>query len=197
MRAGKKVVYWDTSVFFAWLKDEPWDADIVDGIEATVRQVHNNQVVLITSVVTDTEVLRSRMSAKALAKWEAVFQRRNVKMIAHDLRVGRKSSQIRDCFFQEGIKVATPDSIHLATAIIYEADELQALDGAGPTKKASDMIRLNGHNCVDGLKIVTPATVTKQMSLLRGVTPEKKKDATKEAKPESNSKEKDGNEASG
>ena len=50
MRAGKKVVYWDTSIFFAWLKDEPWDADIVDGIEATVRQVHNNQVILITSI---------------------------------------------------------------------------------------------------------------------------------------------------
>jgi predicted nucleic acid-binding protein len=179
MRAGKKVIYWDTSVFFAWLKDEPWEAEIVDGIEATVRQVHSNQVILITSVVTDTEVLRSRMLPAALAKWEAVFKRRNVKMIAHDLRVGRKSSQIRDCFFQEGIKVATPDSIHLATAILYEADELQTLDGAGPTKKASDMIRLNGHACVDGLKIVTPATTNKQMSLLSGIPPEEKKDATK------------------
>jgi len=187
MRVGKKVVYWDTSVFFAWLKDEPWDADIVEGIEATVRQIHNNQVILITSVVTDTEVLRSRMSADALAKWEAVFKRRNVKMIAHDLRVGRKSSQIRDCFFQQSIKVETPDSIHLATAIIYEADELQTLDGAGPTKKAGDMIRLNGHACVDGLKIVTPATINRQMSLLRGVTPEKTKDETKEARPESGS----------
>jgi hypothetical protein len=179
MRAGKKVVYWDTSVFFAWLKDEPWDAEIVEGIEATVRQVHNNQIILITSVVTDTEVLRSRMSAEALAKWEGVFRRRNVKMIAQDLRVGRKGSQIRDCFYQIDIKIKTPDAIHLATAILYEADVLQTLDGAGPTKKPSDMIRLDGHACVDGLKIVTPATTNKQMSLLRGVTPEEKKDATK------------------
>jgi hypothetical protein len=177
MRAGKKVVYWDTSVFFAWLKNEPWDAEIVEGIEATVRQVHNNQIILITSVVTDTEVLRSRMSAEALTKWEGVFRRRNVKMIAQDLRVGRKSSQIRDCFFQINIKIASPDAIHLATAIIYEADELQTLDGAGPTKKASDMLRLNGHDCVDKLKIVTPATTNKQMSLLRNVLPEKKNDA--------------------
>ena len=150
----------------------------MEGIEATVRQVHNNQIILITSVVTDTEVLRSRMSAEALTKWEGVFRRRNVKMIAQDLRVGRKSSQIRDCFFQINIKIASPDAIHLATALLYEADELQTLDGAGPTKKARDMIRLNGHDCVDGLKIVTPATTTKQMSLLRGVTPEKK-DGTK------------------
>ena len=137
------------------------------------------------------------MSADALAKWEAVFNRRNVKMVVHDHRVGRKSSQIRDCFFQEGIKIATADSIHLATAIVYEADELHTLDGAGPTKKASDMIRLNGHACVDGLKIVTPATTNKQLSLLRGVTPEKKKDETQEARPKADSADKGDAETSG
>jgi hypothetical protein len=180
MRAGKKVIYWDTSVFLAWLQDEPWDAEIIDGIEATVRHVHNNQILLITSIVTDTEVLRSRMTPEALRKWEGVFKRKNVKMIVHDQRVGRKSNEIRDCFFQRKIKIATPDSIHLATAIINEADEFHTLDGAGPTKKASDLIRLNGDPCVNGLKIITPAATTKQMSLLRGVTPEKKDDGKQE-----------------
>jgi len=118
-------------------------------------------------------------------------------MVAHDQRVGRKSSQIRDCLLQKGIKVATPDSIHLATALIYEADEFHTLDGAGPHKKASDLIRLNGDPCVEGLKIIAPSAVTKQMNLLRGVPPEKKKDEIKEAEPESKSAEKGDNETGG
>lgn len=182
MRAGKKVIYWDTSVFLAWLQDEQWEADILDGIELVVRQVHNNQVLLITSVVTDTEVLRCKIPKEAYAKWEGVFMRKNVKMIVHDQRVGRKSNQIRDCLHSKGVRVTTPDSIHLATAIINEADEFHTLDGAGTRARPEDLIRLNGDPCVEGLKIITPAATSKQMSLLRGVTPEKK-DATKHERP--------------
>jgi hypothetical protein len=45
------------------------------------------------------------------------------------------------------------------------------------------MIRLNGHDRVDSLKIVTPATTNKQMSLLRNAVPEKKDD-TKHERPQ-------------
>lgn len=50
------------------------------------------------------------------------------------------------------MRVATPDAIHLATAIIYQADELQTLDGFGKR----GLIRFNGDIGVQNLKIVAP-----------------------------------------
>ncbi len=140
---GKKKIYWDANIFLAWLQDEQqWGTVIMGGIEDTVRKVHNNEIVLFTSFMTQTEVFESKMSQKAKGLWENVFKRKNVKMISGDQRVGALSSFIRDYYNRKSIKIKSPDAIHLATAIIYGADEFHTLDGAGPTKKASDLLRL-------------------------------------------------------
>ncbi len=171
MKAGKNIIYWDTSVFLAWLKDEDNEPGVIEGIDATVRQIHNGQIILLTSIVTDTEVLRGRLSPDAQEKWEAVFKRRNVRMVVHDQRVGRKSNQIRECFDARGIIIETPDSIHLATAILYQADEMHTLDGKGKRKRSGDLLTLSGDPCVDGLKIYTPSSPSAQQSLLKGIPP--------------------------
>jgi len=40
------------------------------------------------------------------------------------------------------MNVETPDAIHLATAITYEADEFHTLDGAGKKKRSTDLLKL-------------------------------------------------------
>jgi hypothetical protein len=140
---GKQQIYWDANVFLAWLQDEQqWGTVIMGGIEDTIRKVHNNEIVLFTSFMTQTEVFESRLSQKAKEGWQGVFKRKNVKMISGDQRIGELSSFIRDYYSRKSIKIQAPDAIHLATAIIYQADEFHTLDGAGPKKRPSDLLRL-------------------------------------------------------
>ena len=63
----------------------------MEGIEDTAKRVHNNQAILITSVMTQTEVLESRIPKDAQTKLENLFKRRNVTWINHDTRIGKLS----------------------------------------------------------------------------------------------------------
>lgn len=96
MKADKEIIYWDACIFLAWLKDETCEPSVMEGIEDTVKRVHDNEVVLITSIMTQTEVLESMMSKEAQTKFENVFKRRNVVWINHDTRIGKLSHDIRD-----------------------------------------------------------------------------------------------------
>lgn len=60
-----------------------------------------------------------------------------------DPRVAQLAHDIRD-FYSEPDKrdMGTPDCIHLATAIIYAADEFNTLDGSGK-KRRHDLIPLS------------------------------------------------------
>jgi predicted nucleic acid-binding protein len=140
---GKKKIYWDANVFLAWLKNEQqWGAAIMGGIEDTVRKVHNNEAVLFTSTMTQTEIFESRLNHAAKEKWEGVFKRKNVKMISVDQRIGALGSHIRDYYNRKKMQIASPDAIHLATAIIYKADEFHTLDGAGKKQRSTDLLKL-------------------------------------------------------
>src|SRR5277367_6240872 len=68
------------------------------------------------------------------------FKRRNVVQISVDTRISQRASAIRNYYNQRGTKLTTPDSIHLATAIIYEADEFHTLDGDGKRQRANDLL---------------------------------------------------------
>ena len=123
MKVGREIVYWDACIFLAWLKDEPNDPGVVEGIEEIVRQVHNNQVILITSVMTQTEILESRLPKEAQTKFENVFKRRNVVWINHDTRVGKLSHEIRDYYDQRSTKLSSADCVHLAISFAKEAEK--------------------------------------------------------------------------
>src|SRR5580765_7066422 len=102
MKRDKEIIYWDACIFLAWLQDETLDPGIMEGIEDTVRRVHNNQAILVTSIMTRTEVLDSRMPKAARDKFDNLFKRRNVTWINHDERVSELSHDIRDHYDQKG-----------------------------------------------------------------------------------------------
>lgn len=161
--SGKRLIYWDSSVFLAWLKNEKREPGVMEGIEDVVQAVNAGKVNLCTSVVTQTEIFESRLSDDAREKFRAVFQRRNVVMINVDQKIATLASQIRDYYNQRSIDIRVPDSTHLATAILYKADELQTLDGSGSRPRPSDLISLSGN--VAGHPLLIRVPMKDQLSL--------------------------------
>lgn len=143
MPANKRKVYWDACVFLAWLYDEPNDVGVIEGMEDIVNQVDSGKITLITSIVTRTEILESRMTPEVKKKFDAFFQRKNVVMINLDHRIGDLSHEIRAFYDAQGVVLGSNDCHHLATAIIHDAGEFQTLDGSGKKKKGK-LIPLSG-----------------------------------------------------
>jgi hypothetical protein len=160
--AGTKI-YWDTCIFLAWLKNEVRADGVMDGIEEIIRDVHNNDCILFTSVLMYSEILDSKMDAVAQKHLAAMFQRKNCRAIDVDLKVARMSSEIRSFYDRKGIKVATPDSIHLATAIIYSADTFQTLDGSG-RKRNADILSL-GKKSIAGHPLIVEVPMGQQLTM--------------------------------
>lgn len=169
MRVAKKLIYWDTCIFLAWLKNEPNKLSVVEGMEETAKAVDNKRVHLVTSVVTITEVLEGRLTAEQSKLFQKFFYRKNVHRINLDIRIATLSHEIRNYYDQQSILLGTPDCQHLATAIINNVDEFHTLDGSGKnSKKKGKLIPLSG--IVAGkykLKICEP--YAKQGSLLTGL----------------------------
>jgi hypothetical protein len=66
--------------------------------------------------------------------------------------------------------LSSPDSIRLATAIIFNAEEFHTFDGSGGKKRNGDLLPLSGNVAGHRLKICVPYA-DEQGSLLTGVPP--------------------------
>lgn len=158
MKAGRRIFYWDAVVFIAWLKAETcWPRSVTIGMDDVAREVHSNRALLFTSTITSTEIFQGTLSKAQKDKLTALLQRTNVNRIAPDTRVTDRASAIREFYNARGIKIKTPDAIHLATAIIYKADEMQTMDGLDTqTGRKTKLLALNGDVAGYKLTIVNP-----------------------------------------
>jgi predicted nucleic acid-binding protein len=165
---AKPTIYWDACIFLAWLHDEAvvHGPNVLDGIEQMVRDVNDGKIVLFTSVMTKTEVLEYRLTKKAADTFANVFKRRNVSMVAQDERVADRSHEIRNYYAQRDIKLSSTDCVHLATAILYEAEAFYTLDGGGKRVRPNDLLPLNGN--VAGYPLVIQKPFTAQGGLFTG-----------------------------
>lgn len=157
-KTGKKTHYWDSCAFIAWLdggKGHP--LEVIAGLDEIAKEITDNKANLCTSVITQTELLRGKLTPDQITKIENLFKRRNVVEITLDGRIARKASEIRDYYNNKGVKISQPDSIHLATAIIYEVDEFDTLDGAGERPRRNDLLPLNGDVAGHPLHIRIPS----------------------------------------
>src|SRR5262249_826966 len=150
--------YWDTTVLIAWLIDErKWPQSVLDGIQDLVYAVETNEIVLFTSSLTRTEVYMGQLSLEQKQKYAELMRRRNMREVAADARVTDRASSIREYYKARGVNVRTPDAIHLATAIIYQADELHTLDGfENGGKRRTGLLRFNGDVAGFKLTVVAP-----------------------------------------
>jgi predicted nucleic acid-binding protein len=176
---GKPNYYWDSCTFIKWLTGKATSAEL-DGLAEIVRAVENGEANLFTSALTKTEVLKGKMTSEQRQAWEKLFQRKNVVSVDIGDRILALSERIREW----NPKISVPDAIHLATAIIYKADEFHTSDGGGKRKRKGDLLPLSGDVAGHNLKITTPHA--RQATLFSGVAQANEEEKSRsQTKPES------------
>ena len=148
----KPKYYWDANVFLAWLKDEKppqRTTEEMEGLSEIVQEIDSGNTILITSSLINTEVLVSTLSQDAIAKFQLSLKRSNVHIANVSERVTQLTARIRNFYQNTNKKLKPMDAIHLATAIIYEADEFHTFD--------PHLLRHNGNVLEYKIKICKPS----------------------------------------
>jgi hypothetical protein len=150
-------VYWDTTCWLAWLNDErSWPPGVVIGIQELVYEVEVGTTLLFTSAVTRGEIYMGRLTLDQKNMYAKLMRRRNVTEISADPRIMDRASQIREYHDARGQKIQTPDATHLATAVLYRADEFHTMDGLRPGKTKRKLLKLDGDVGGYRLMVVNP-----------------------------------------
>jgi predicted nucleic acid-binding protein len=125
MATGKSRFYWETSVFISWLKGGvDRTPEEMQGIEITANKMAVGRVQLVTSVITEIEVLESKFTKEQQEKIKVVLRNpNNCIQVNVDPMIAHLAKSYREKF---GLK--TPDAIHLATAIRAKCEEFHGFD---------------------------------------------------------------------
>ena len=162
--AHKPIYYWDTNIFFHWLKMKEIELrpEVLTVIQKIEDLVDQERVSLATSTIFKIELLQSIVSQDELVSLAEFFQRPNVTLISVDSRVADLAAEIRGYYVKHGNTLSTPDVIHLASALHYGADFLNTLDGSGKKSGHGKLLTLpdgDGKICGGkyGIKIKVPS----------------------------------------
>ena len=170
----KPIYYWDSCIYIGWLKKEPsaW----LDGAEAIMKRNYEKKNVIITSVITQIEVLESKLNVEQEKIFQELFSPED--HIQHEVSpaVMRKARVLRDHFLTSNpdkkTNLATPDAIHLATALIHNAQEFHTNDHGKKKEKETEilgtqgLIQLNGVDMAgEKLTISTPSAAEVETDL--------------------------------
>ncbi len=146
---SKQVIYcWDTSVFLAWLGEEK-SAPLGD-IDLIIGEIDRGEAILLVPVTAYSEILDAKHTPEQMAKLEKFLSRSNVVIADTTKPIARKVGEIRGQGLKEDppLKLKTPDTTFIATAIHFEANVLHTLE--------EKMRKLDESPIVDGLKIKLP-----------------------------------------
>lgn len=149
-------IYWDACVFLAYLNDEDRPAGEMEGVHGWAKEVYAGDVQLMTSTLTRTEVLDPVEDERVRQKFQGVLDLPNVSEIDVHPPISREAQRIRAYYAGGGSPtVCTPDAIHLATAILYEASEFHTFDGKN-TDKCRGLLPLDGNVAGVNLTVCKP-----------------------------------------
>lgn len=159
MSGNNPIYYWDTCIFLAWLRNETTrKPGEMEGIHDCLERLKKRQISIMTSVISYTEITSIKIPAGVETMLEEVLQRPNCAKLGVDMRVAKLARDLRnyyldkpDQYSNKTLNVA--DSIHLATAILYRANEFHTFDGKDNHKyQTLGLLQLNGN--VGGHNIV-------------------------------------------
>ncbi len=168
MAGAEPIYYWDTCLFLAWIKDEERKNGEMDGVREVIERFKKREVKIITSVLTNVEVLQSRLPV-GMERLFVDFMKR-ISKLGMDTKVASLAHDIRDYYMRnasqyDGKTLSTPDAIHLATAILYRANEFHTFDDGGSSSKSIGLIKLSGNVGGNRLKICKPEAKNPQLDL--------------------------------
>jgi len=124
MPKNKPIYCWDTSIFTAWIKNEQRPSGEMEGVAEIAEKVQGNKAILIASQMLNVELLECKLPTGAMEKIQRFFKRKNAQLRPMDGRISTLAGSLRNAH----AKLTSPDAIHLATAIYYEADEFHTFD---------------------------------------------------------------------
>ena len=170
MAGASPLYYWDTCLFLAWINDEQRKTGEMDGVREMAARHKRREIKIMTSVVTQVEVLQCKLPA-GVDHLFIDFLKRLIKTSV-DSKIAGIAHDIRDFYSAQahvngGRTLSTPDAIHLATAIFYRADAFHTFDENGSSKSLG-LLPLSGNVAGHKLTICKPEAVAPQLDLRRG-----------------------------
>ena len=122
---GTEIEYWDTCVFLALLKNEMHRPGEAQYVSDQARKFDIGALSIVTSTLTVTEILDSKMSVIQIARLKEIFGKNNFQFIDANFRVCELASEIRSYYAEHNVsvlgakklQVTTPDAIQVASAI--------------------------------------------------------------------------------
>ena len=162
MSGTSPAVYWDACVFLSWLLEDLPDAEQTQ-LDAMVRMVDNGRVALMTSVITRAEVVAVPSSSRSIRQeLSSLIGRLDAEILGVDDRVAQLAGELRHHYIKrpkrhggKALKLGTPDALHLATAILYEASEFQTYD-KHDNRGTMGLLGLDGDVAGHNLRVCTP-----------------------------------------
>jgi predicted nucleic acid-binding protein len=131
-----------------------WPDSVWQGIKDVAELTEIGQVILVTSTLIRPEIFMGRLSTQQKQNFSDLLRRKNVQEVAPHIRIADRASAIREKHNVLGNRIKTPDAIHLATAIIYEVDEMHTMDGYHDDGHRDGLLALSG-NVADYKLLIT------------------------------------------
>lgn len=124
VRIPKRIIYWDSDVFLAWLLPE---ADRRSKIRDVLTAAERGDALIASSALTLTEVIklkgRPSLQMEQEDRIRGFFDREYIKVYDVTRFVATRA---RNLIWNHNVK--PKDSIHVATAIQHKLEELQTFD---------------------------------------------------------------------
>lgn len=167
MAGAEPTYYWDTCLFVAWIKDEERPSGEMDGVREIIQRHKRREVKIITSVLATVEVLQCKLPAGMETLLSGIMKRLDQR-IGMDSKVANLAHDLRNYYSSRPTEfdttLATPDAIHLASAIMNRATEFHTFDGGG-VGKSLGLLPLSGNVAGHKLTICKPQARHPQLDL--------------------------------
>lgn len=158
-------VYWDTCLFYEYFGGETvsLSATQLAGTRGVMREVEEGRIRIVTSLLTQIEVVPSKLDAKkadADRKFLASFDANRMIAVEVSPNVVSRAREIRDYYYEPGIpeerdqagkilaQMKAPrymdlgDCVHVATATLYNIRVLHTRDGTRKKDKKRSNVSL-------------------------------------------------------
>jgi predicted nucleic acid-binding protein len=141
----------------------------MSGVREIVERAKRREAIIMTSVITQTEILQSQLPA-GMERLLTGFMRR-IQCKSVDMKIAKFAHDLRDYYVQRktennGKTLATPDALHLATAILYRAEAFHTFDESNG-RNSLGLIPLSENVAGHRIKICKPEAKNPELDLGR------------------------------
>ncbi|WP_461516096.1 type II toxin-antitoxin system VapC family toxin [Porticoccus sp.] len=145
-----ELVYWDTCIFYAMLKNEEHGEGILDGIRQDYAAFKAGRLRIITSTITIAEVAAGNFEKhEDFERFKSLRFANGFEFVPPIVPVMELASVLKDYYFNNPLGndgqynlFNIADAIHVATAIKLEVDSFVTLDGRNKKSGEIGLLKL-------------------------------------------------------